>query len=252
MGASVTYEVFINYRTGDGEKTAALLEENLGHRFGTEHIFRASNAIPPGATYPEALIRAVRRSGLVLVVIGPNWSTHPRLHADDDWVRTEIQEAFTCGIEVIPILDGRMTERLNPADLPASLQRLADVQSIRLDLHDLPSGLKRIGDILAAKLPRLKAADRTPQQKREPEVGDVRNTIDEAHGNIVQAGSFTGDAGMVAKGNHGPTHFGSGDINQHSPRISGAGAMYIARDNRGGIRQNFGDTRDEEEKDDNR
>ncbi|MFF4198956.1 TIR domain-containing protein [Nonomuraea sp. NPDC001831] len=243
--------MFINYRTGDGEKTAALLEENLAHRFGNEHIFRASNAIPPGATYPEALLRAVRRSGLVLTVIGPNWSNHPRLHAEDDWVRKEIQEAFTCGIEVIPIIEGRTTERLDPADLPVPLQRLADVQSVRLDVqHDLPSGLKRIGDILAAKLPRLKAVDRTP--RREPEAGDVRNTIDEAHGNIVQAGSFTGDAGTISKGSHGPTHFGSGDINQHSPRISGAGAMYIARDNQGGIRQNFGDTRDKEEEDDNR
>ncbi|MEV0587189.1 toll/interleukin-1 receptor domain-containing protein [Nonomuraea sp. NPDC050310] len=248
----MTYEVFINYRTGDGDKTAALLEENLGHRFGKEHVFRASNAIPPGATYPEALITAVRRSGLVLAVIGPSWSKHPRLHTEDDWVRTEIQEALTCGIEVIPILDGRMTERLDPADLPVPLQRLADVQSIRLDAHDLPSGLKRIGDVLAAKLPRLKAADRTPQHQQEPEVGGVRNTIDEARGNLVQAGNFIGDAGMVSKGNHGPTHFGSGDINQHSPHISGAGAIYVARDNRGGIRQKFGDTRDEEEKDDKR
>ncbi|MGW4797669.1 toll/interleukin-1 receptor domain-containing protein [Nonomuraea sp. NPDC004297] len=247
----MTYEVFINYRTGDGEKIAALLEENLAHRFGNEHIFRASNAIPPGAAYPDALIKAVRRSGLVLAIIGPNWSKHPRLHAEDDWVRKEILEAFTCGIEVIPILDGRTTERLNPADLPAPLQQLADAQSVRLDLqHDLPSALKRIGDILAAKLPRLKAADRTPRQ--EPEAGDVRNTIDEARGNIVQAGNFTGDAGTIAKGNHGPTHFGSGDINQHSPRISGTGAVYIARDNQGGIRQNFGETRDKEEEDNSR
>jgi hypothetical protein len=246
----VTYEVFINYRTGDGEKTAALLEENLAHRFGGEHVFLASNAIPPGATYADALLSAVRRSGIVLAVIGPDWSKHSRLHDESDWVRKEILEAFTCGIEVIPILDGRKTERLNPADLPAPLQRLADVQSVRLDQHDLPSGLKRIGDMLAAKLPRLKAADRTPRQ--EPEAGDVRNSIGEAHGNIVQAGSFTGDAGTISKGNHGPTHFGSGDINQHSPRISGRGAMYIARDNQGGIRQNFGDTRDKGEEDHDR
>ncbi|MGW0484835.1 toll/interleukin-1 receptor domain-containing protein [Nonomuraea sp. NPDC003214] len=246
----MTHEVFINYRTGDGEKTAALLEENLAHRFGNEHIFRASNAIPPGATYPEALVRAVRRSGLVLAVIGPSWSKHPRLHDEADWVRKEIQEAFTCGIEVIPILDGRKTERLNPADLPTPLRRLADVQSVRLDAHDLPSGLKRIGDILAAKLPRLKAADRTAQP--EPEVADVRNSISEAHGNIVQAGSFVGDAGTISKGNYGPTHFGSGDINQHSPRISGPGAMYIAHDNQGGIRQVFGDTHDKEEEDNSR
>ncbi|MFG1966080.1 toll/interleukin-1 receptor domain-containing protein [Nonomuraea sp. NPDC049028] len=243
----MTYEVFINYRTGDGEKIAALLERDLSYRFGDEHIFRASKSIQPGATYPDQLISAVRRSGIVLAVIGPNWSKRPELHDEGDWVRKEILEAFTCGIEVIPVLDGRNTERLDPADLPGPLRRLADVQSVRLDLHDLQSGLTRIGNTLAAKLPRLKAADRT--LRREPETGDVRNSIDEARGNIIQTRDFTGDAGTVIKDNQGLLHTGTGDINQHSPRISGMGATYIAGNNQGGIRQDFGGAEHKEEDD---
>ncbi|MGI5286575.1 toll/interleukin-1 receptor domain-containing protein [Nonomuraea polychroma] len=240
-------EVFINYRTGDGEKIAGLLERDLSHRFGTEHIFRASKSIPPGAVYQDQLISAVRRSSIVLAVIGENWSKHPELHDEEDWVRKEILEAFTCGIEVIPVLDGRKTERLNPADLPAALKRLADVQSIRLDLHDLQSGLTRIGDQLAAKVPELKAADRIPQ--REPEVGEVHNSVDEVRGNVVQTREFTGDFGTVIKNNQGPVHAGNGNLYHNSPHVSGTGATYIAGDNQGGVRHDFGGSRRNEEDD---
>ncbi|WP_371779152.1 TIR domain-containing protein [Streptosporangium subroseum] len=245
----MTNEVFINYRTGDGERIAGLLERDLSHRFGTEHFFRASKSIPPGATYQDQLINAVRCSSVVLAVIGQDWSKHPKLHAENDWVRKEILEAFTCGIEVIPVLDGRKTERLNPADLPAELKRLADVQSVRLDLHDLESNLTRIGDLLAAKVPQLKTADRTALRKPESD-GDVHNSVDEVRGNIAQSGKITGDVGTVIKGNQGPVHTGRGDLYHNSSHISGTGATYIAGDNQGGIRHDFGGSRRKEEEDD--
>ncbi|WP_327588216.1 TIR domain-containing protein [Nonomuraea sp. NBC_00507] len=241
----MTYEVFINYRTGDAEKIAALIERDLSHRFGNEHVFRASKSIPPGAAYPRELINAVRRSSVVLVVVGENWSRRPELHDENDWVRREILEAFTCGIEVIPVLDGRKTERLNPADLPEALKRLADVQSVRLDLHDLQSGLTRIGDLLAAKLPRLKAVDRSIRQ--EPKDGSVSNSVGEVQGTAIQSRDITGDVGTVIKGNQGPVHTGKGDLYHHSPHVSGTGATYIAGGNQGGIRHDFGGARRKEE-----
>ncbi|NED04854.1 toll/interleukin-1 receptor domain-containing protein, partial [Streptomyces sp. SID6648] len=45
-------EIFINYRTGDGEKTAALLRQGLSHRFGPGHAFHASQSIIPGESWP--------------------------------------------------------------------------------------------------------------------------------------------------------------------------------------------------------
>ncbi|MEV3985605.1 toll/interleukin-1 receptor domain-containing protein [Nonomuraea sp. NPDC049758] len=235
------HEVFINYRTGDGEKVAALLERDLSHRFGDEHVFRASKSIPPGSAYPRELISAVRRSYVVLVVVGENWSRRPELHDEDDWVRREILEAFTCGIEVIPVLDGRKTERLNPADLPEALKRLADVQSERLDFQDLQSGLIRIGNVLATKLPLLKAVDRSLQQ--EPRGGSVSNSVDEVQGTAIQTRDITGDVGTVIKGNQGPVHTGKGDLYHHSPHVSGTGGTYIAGDNQGGVRHDFGGAR---------
>lgn len=244
----MTNEVFINYRTGDGEKIAALIERDLSNRFGDEHIFRASKSILPGTTYPDELISAVRRSAVLLAIVGENWAQDPRLQNENDWVRKEILEAFTCSLEVIPVLDGRKTERLNPVHLPTALKRLADVQSIRLDLQDLQSGLTRIGDLLTTKLPQLKAVDRTRHE--EPTSDGVRNSVDEANGTVVQSRDFRGDVGTVIKGNHGPVHTGTGNLYNNSPHVSGTGATYIAGDNQGGIRHDFGSSRRKEAEND--
>lgn len=243
----MTHEVFINYRTGDGEKIAALLHEHLSKRFEGERIFHASGSIPPGETYPDRLLSAVRRSSVVLVVIGEGWSQQPRLYDEDDWVRREILEAFECGIAVIPVLGGRTVERLKAADLPRELARLADVQSLRLDLHEKEAGLKRIGDQLARKLPSLKEVDRTTRELQDAD--SVSNSVNEVHGTVVQTGNFTGDAGTVIKGNQGLFHTGNGNLNNKSPHASGPGATYIAGDNQGGIRHDFGGSRRNEEDD---
>lgn len=45
-------DVFINYRTGDGDKTAALIDQELSGRFGQKRIFRASKSIPRATPTP--------------------------------------------------------------------------------------------------------------------------------------------------------------------------------------------------------
>ncbi len=54
------HDVFINYRTGDGDEAAAMIERVLSERFGKQRIFRAARSIPPGSPYPETLLDAVR------------------------------------------------------------------------------------------------------------------------------------------------------------------------------------------------
>ena len=85
-------DVFVNYRTGDGDEAATLLGERLSDRFGAERVFRATRSIPPGAAYGDHLLHAVRYSAVLLAVVGPGWLTHPRLREADDWVRREILE----------------------------------------------------------------------------------------------------------------------------------------------------------------
>ncbi|MBP0459930.1 toll/interleukin-1 receptor domain-containing protein [Streptomyces montanisoli] len=240
-------DVFINYRTGDGDKTAALIDHELSHRFGRKRAFRASKSIAPGRAYPEELLTSLRRSSVLLAVIGPDWTTFQKeLHDPEDWVRKEILEAFTCGIAVVPVLDGRKTERLNRADLPDELARLADLQSIRLDGHDVETGLKRLGD-LVAEMAGLQDLDQDAASSPAP--GSVRNSTGDVSGTVVQSRDFSGDVGgTVIKGTSGPVHTGQGNIYQNSRHISGGkhfsgdGMTYFEGDHHGDIRHRFGDS----------
>lgn len=244
-------DVFINYRTGDADKSAALIDHELSHRFGSEKIFFASKSIPPSARYPRQLLSNVRRSAVLLAVIGESWSRNEALHREDDWVRQEILEALVCAIPIIPVFEGRKTERLRAAELPPALRELAECQYLRLDRHNA-ADLRRIGDEIIRLVPSLKEADRTAHQAVEP--GTVHNSTGDVHGTAVQARDITGDVGngTVVKGNHGPVHTGSGDLHQphyygdqnnfsgDQNNFSGDGATYIAGDNRGGVQHQFG------------
>lgn len=238
-------EVFINYRTGDGEKTAALLDQELSRRFGGDRVFRASKSIAPGDTYPDTLLAALRRSSLLLAVVGPDWTKFQgRLHDPEDWVRREIEEAFTYGLPVIPILDGRKTDRLSKANLPPELERLADLQSIPFDTHDTETGVRRIGDLVAEMVPGL---DRPAQADEKSSASDtVTNSVGDVSGTAVQTRDFTGDVGgTVVKDSRGPVHTGNGHIYQNSRHVSGDrhfsgnGMTYFEGDNHGSVQHRF-------------
>lgn len=240
-------EIFINYRTGDGEKTAALIDQELVRRFGRDHVFRASRSIAPGRAYPDTLLRALRGSSALLAVIGPDWiNFQSRLRDPEDWVRKEIEEAFACALPVVPILDGRRMDRLDKAQLPPELALLADIQSIPFDTADPESGLRRIVDAVADIIPGLH--DRTGVESPARTSDSVNNSVGDASGTTVQARDFTGDVGgTVIKDVQGSNiHTGSGDIYQNSRHVSGGrhvsgdGMTYFEGDNHGGVRNQFG------------
>lgn len=241
-------EIFINYRTGDGEKTAALIDQELVRRFGRDHVFRASRSIAPGQAYPAALLRALRGSCVLLAVIGPDWvNSQTRLRDPQDWVRKEIEEAFACALPVVPVLDGRRMGRLAKAQLPPELALLADIQSIPFDTADPESGFGRIVDAVADIVPGLN--DLTRAEPQDPAPDSVNNSIDDVSGTAVQARDFAGDVGrFVIKDTRASTiHTGTGDIYQHSRHVSGDrhfsgnGMTYFEGDNHGGVRNQFGE-----------
>jgi TIR domain-containing protein len=249
-------EIFINYRTGDGEKTAALIDQELVRRFGQDHVFRASRSIAPGQAYPEALLRGLRGSSVLLAVIGPGWiNSQARLSDPQDWVRKEIEEAFACALPIVPVLDGRRMERLDKAQLPAEIAPLADLQSIAFDTADPESGFARILDAVADFAPFLK--DVTQAEPEPPAQGAVSNSIRDPSGPSVQAGrDFTGDVGTVIKDIHGGNiHAGRGDLYSNSRHVSGDrhfsgdGMTYFEGDNHGGVRNQFGkpDSREDDQ-----
>ncbi|MFI8992916.1 toll/interleukin-1 receptor domain-containing protein [Streptomyces sp. NPDC053542] len=241
-------DVFINYRTGDGDGTAALIDEALSHRFGSDRAFRASKSIPPGTDYADALLANVRRSSVFLAIIGPDWTNfRDKLRDPEDWVRREIEVAFECAVPVIPVLAGRKTERLNGEEIPGELARLAELQSVRLDTqHDTAASLKRLGDLVAEMVPELH--DLEHPDAPAPDAGSVSNSAGDINGTAVQSRDFTGDVGgTVIKASTGPVHSGNGDIYQNSRHISGGrhysgdGMTNIEGDHHGDIRHRFGD-----------
>jgi hypothetical protein len=202
-------DVFINYRTGDGDEAASLVEAYLSNRFGRERIFRAARSISPGDDFGRELLDAARSSSVLLAIMGPQWAQYPQLHDEADWVRREILEAFGSGSRVIPVLKGRSAERLSAAALPSELAWLADVQSLRLDTRDNEADLASIAGRLTDLVSALRESDRARQV---PESGAVRNSARDVEGPVVQGRDFSGDiGGVVIKGNHGPIHGGKGN-----------------------------------------
>src|SRR3984893_14737730 len=102
--------IFINYRSEDSHGYGALLYRDLTGHFGKNLVFLDAESIPAGADFVEELLARVRSARVLLAVIGPHWltATDPtggrRIDDPADWVRREIAEAFTAGVQVIPIL----------------------------------------------------------------------------------------------------------------------------------------------------
>ncbi|MFI7343125.1 toll/interleukin-1 receptor domain-containing protein [Streptomyces sp. NPDC050085] len=222
------HDIFINYRTGDGEQFSATLESALSARFGADRVFRASKDIAPGARFDTSLLEGVRRSGVLLALIGPGWADDPRLQNPSDWVRKEILEAFECGIRVLPILLGRKTERPSRDQLPAPMAHLTDCQTLRYDHQSNAHDLKRIGDALATLVPQLAACDADRTKSESPAPGSTTNTITgDNSGSQIQAGSVNGDLNSNSP-HHNGIHIGPAHrtVNQ-----SGDGASYAEGDN---------------------
>ena len=255
-------DIFVNYRTNDEDTTATLIERELSRRFGSDRVFRASKSIKIGQAFPQELLTAVRRSSVLLAVIGRRWTdartADGRRALDDpaDWTRREIIEAFESGALVVPVLVGRDT-RIDRHDLPPELARLADCQYRRFDNRDAVSGLGRLGDDLAEAVPQLAEAERRISQK-DGGSGESRTEVRRADGSVPQPrnhrdgqsggiGTVGRDVGTFVNNADGPLHTGSGTQNntvRHGGvEFHGDGGSYIER---GTVTNEFGDRRDRE------
>ena len=239
-------EVFINYRSGRGDENAAvLLDQHLSRRFGSEKVFRAAKSIRPGQDFRDALSAASGTTKVLLVIIGPDWlkrdehGEHP-LEDEENWTRKEILNALGSGAHVIPILCGRKMPRLSPSELPAGLERLADLQSLPFDSGNADSCLKDIANTLAYLVPGM--SDGTPEAAA-PAAGACNSNSGTVNGVSIQAGSFTQNGGSngntVINGSTGPVHNGDGSM-YVGPTFNGGTTTYVAGSNTGGTHQNFG------------
>lgn len=225
--------VFVNYRTGDEEMCAVLVERELSRIFGSDNVFLASKSIPPGARFGERLLRGVWRSDALVAVIGRRWLDAPNARGElalgsaEDWTRREIVEAFSHDVVVIPLLVGGVA-RLKREDLPADLADLADVQYVRFDHRDPDAGLRRLRELLDG------LGGGQPAPSKSADDGSARR------GGI---GSITATTVNAATDSQGPVNIGSGNqVNQAGS--SGDGAIFVLGGEVDNVRQRFGSRRD--------
>src|SRR5687768_1188185 len=93
--------IFINYRHVD-IMAAVAIDELLIPHYGEQNIFRADRSLRPKDDYKEILHRAVARAGIVLALVGHNWS-QSLIDGRHDWVIVELQNADKHDVPMLPI-----------------------------------------------------------------------------------------------------------------------------------------------------
>jgi hypothetical protein len=129
--------IFISYRRDDTEGEAGRLFDDLVRTFNDDSVFMDVAGINPGIDFRKAIDDNVATCGVLLAMIGPNWTTitnsagERRLDDVNDFVRLEIGSALARNIAVIPVLvhDAKMPR---PDDLPDNLKDLAYRNSVEI------------------------------------------------------------------------------------------------------------------------
>lgn len=140
--------LFVNYRSGDGDQSAALVERELSWRFGPQLTFHASRCDDAGDDARAVVLRAVRGSDAMVAIVGPCWlQARPdgTRAVDDpaDRPRREIVEAMNNEVLVIPLLVAG-APRLDQATLPTELAPFAERHYLRLEHSQPDAGITRL------------------------------------------------------------------------------------------------------------
>lgn len=154
--------IFINFRNGDGEWAAKMVQMVLEQRFGEGSVFLSHESIKIGQRWPDALLENAATCDVFLALIGPQWLSipgrdgRPRIFAAGDWVRREIATALAADRIVAPVLLGD-TPRLRPDDeLPPDIRGIVDRQGPRLDVRKFDDDLAGLERELMEIIPELK------------------------------------------------------------------------------------------------
>lgn len=183
--------IFITYRREDSQGFAGRLEYDLSERFGDALIFR-DREIAPGEDFVEKLREMLDSTDVALAVIGPRWvdcqdaDGQRRLHADDDWVRIEIETVLQRGVPVVPVLVGGA--RMPRAhELPGSLSDFSRRQAFPLsdlrwteEIEELAAGLARLAPALDRAY-RARGADTRESSPSDSLVRTAKRVFDEVH-----------------------------------------------------------------------
>ena len=141
--------VFISYRRSDAGGHAGRLYDALRRRLGTRAVFMDVGSLRPGDEWQKVIEREIARCDVMLVLIGPDWATtadatgQPRLAADADPVRIEIEAGLAADRELIPVLLGGAHMPAS-AGLPESIRALAGRHAIEISNSTYAAGVRTL------------------------------------------------------------------------------------------------------------
>ncbi len=204
--------IFLSYRREDTAPYARLLQSRLRDRIPDARVFMDLDSIEPGRDFAEVIREAVDSCTVLVALIGRQWATladeegRRRLDNPDDWVRFEVQAALKRGVRVIPVLvDG--ARPLRPQELPAELQKLAQLQALELSHSRYEYDADRLLDLLQRL---LAAASGTGTGRQSSPTANVQAFTDphdvRADGNVLLtdlerfAQSVTDDSSKASTG----------------------------------------------------
>jgi hypothetical protein len=139
---------FISYRRMDqeGRYLAHMVFRELRGLYGEHSVFLDVDSLSPGLSFPAKVGRALDRTDVVLVMIGPDWMRllNERLSESTDWVRYEVAQSLArTWLPVVPVCcAGVQVPRVH--ELPDDLRDLGWRDGITLDpFQDFDSHLHR-------------------------------------------------------------------------------------------------------------
>lgn len=132
-------KIFISYRRDDSKAYVGRLNDRLVKAFGKQNIFTDVNEIEFGTKWRGALIEAVAKADVFLIVIGSQWLTitdssgQRRLDDPQDPLRKyELEPALGRGTPlIIPVLVGN-AKLPDVTQLPRELEPLVELQAAPL------------------------------------------------------------------------------------------------------------------------
>ena len=125
--------IFICYRRDDSRDVSDRIFSELRRHFSRKRVFKDVNNIPPGVNFKTYIEAELKKSAVMLAIIGPNWLSKNadglrRLDDPADLVSVEISTALGLQMRIIPVLVGGA--KMPPRDmLPATLGTLADLHA---------------------------------------------------------------------------------------------------------------------------
>lgn len=177
--------LFLSYRRADSQTATGRLADDLRDYFGQDRVYLDTDSNRAGHDFVEQLVRAVRRSRVVLAVIGPHWlsitdgSGRRRLDDPDDHVRRELELALTSRVALLVVLlDGAVMPQ--PRELPPNLRPMASIQALRLSNVDWKFDFGRLLEALDRHGLHAALAGRDPDREPKQERFEVTTSRDYA------------------------------------------------------------------------